>query len=282
LPAQNTIVLLLDELSASAAGPVVDQLRDAGLHVTESRIDPAGKKTLNVIPAIWTRTNFDHSTPCGPTQLCSGSHVLDFAKVRATSENIDIVGFYHPYCSIQGLRSCVFSPFPTNTAGTDLACTIPGVNKLEFWGCGEKRNTRLSFIALRDNLNNKLLEAPFWQKGGILFAHLFVPHPLMGAPLKSLSEEYNDNIANGALVVKLVAQKAKLAFGNDYKIVVFSDHPLRHEVWCAENHYTELSCKTDTTHISTQVPLIIASPSSEKKVGKTIDNNQDIFDLLFR
>ncbi|STR25534.1 Uncharacterised protein [Janthinobacterium lividum] len=34
MPSQNTIVLLLDELSASAAGPVVKQLQAAGLHVT--------------------------------------------------------------------------------------------------------------------------------------------------------------------------------------------------------------------------------------------------------
>ncbi len=282
VPAQNTIVLLLDELSASAAGPVVDQLRDAGLHVTERSIDPSGENTLDVIAAIWTRTNFSQSTPCGPTQLCSGSLVLDFAKVRASSENIDIVGFYHRYCSIQGLRSCVFSPFPTNTAGTDLACTIPGVNKLGFWGCDDKRDFRPSFIALRENLQNKLLEAPFWQKGGILYAHLYTPHPLMGIPLKSLSEEYTDNIANAALVVKLLAQKGKLAFGNDFKVIVFSDHPLRQEVWCAESHYTKLRCKPDTTQISTQVPLIIASPSIEKTVQKSIDNNQQIFDLLFR
>lgn len=281
LPAQNTIVLLLDELSASAAGPVVDQLKDAGLHVTSTSIDPAGKNTINVIPAIWTRSNFDQSAPCGPTQLCSAGHVLDFAKVRASSDNIDIVGFFHRYCSIQGLRSCSFDPFPTKTAGTELACSFPGINKLDYLGCDEKRSMRASFISLRDNMQNKLLEAPFWQKGGILFAHLLVPHPLMGVPLKSLSDEYTDNITNGAQVVKLVVQKAKLVFGNDFKIIVFSDHPLRPEFWCADKKYTALGCKTHALQISTRVPLIIATPHWDAQPRQNPNNNKTIFDLLF-
>ena len=282
LPTQNTIVLLLDELSASAAGPVVDQLKDAGLHVSATSIDPAGKNTINVIPAIWTRSNFDQSAACGPTQLCSAGNVLDFAKVRASSDNIDIIGFYHRYCSIQGLRSCAFAPFPTKTAGTDLACRFPGINRFDYLGCNEKTAMRASFISLRDNMQNALLEAPFWQKGGVLFAHLLVPHPLMGVPLKTLSDEYTDNIANGAQLVNLVAKKAKFIFGNDFKIIVFSDHPLRTETWCAEKRYTELGCNTDAAQISTQVPLIITTPSIENQNQKHIKNNQDIFNLLFK
>jgi hypothetical protein len=282
VPAQNTIVLLLDELSASAAEPVVDQLKEAGLHVTTSNIDPAGKNTINVIPAIWTRSNFDHSTPCGPTQLCSASHVLDFAMVQASTENIDIIAFFHRYCSIQGLRSCSFTPLPTKSAGTELACSFPGINRLDFLGCGDKTAIRALFISLNDNMQNKLLEAPFWEKGGILFAHLLVPHPLMGVPSKSLNDEYTDNIANGAQVVKLVAQKSKLVFGKNFRIIVFSDHPLRPEMWCAKENYTEIDCMTDAAKISTQVPLIIASPTVEKKNRNTIQNNQDVFDLLFR
>ncbi|WP_133239961.1 hypothetical protein [Limnohabitans planktonicus] len=281
LPAQNTIVLLLDEFSASAAGPVVDQLKDAGLHVTSTSIDPAGKNTINVIPAIWTRSNFDQSVACGPTQLCSASHVLDFAKVRASSANIDIVGFFHRYCSIQGLRSCSF-PVPTATDGSGLACSFPGLSMLEFLGCDEKTDIRALSISMRDSMQNSLLEAPFWQKGGILFAHLLVPHPLMGVPMKSLSDEYTDNIANGARLVKLVAQKAKLVFGNDFKIIIFSDHPLRPEIWCAGKQYIEFGCTPDASQISTKVPLIIATPSVETPAHKKIKKNQAVFDLLFK
>jgi len=282
MPPQNTIVLLLDELSASAAGPVVKQLQAAGLHVTVSNIDPAGKNTINVIPAIWMRTSFDQSVACGPTQLCSTSKVLDFSKVKASSENIDIVGFYHRYCSIQGLRSCSFSPFPIKSAGTELACSFPVVNKLKFLGCEASESDRKAFLALRDSMKKTLMEAPFWQKGGIIFAHLMVPHPLMGIPLKTLSVEYTDNITYGASVVGVLAQRAKSVFGDNFRIVVFSDHPLRPEIWCADKTYMALKCKPDSLQISNQVPLIIAAPNVNNKAPLAIKNNIAIFDLLYQ
>ena len=282
MPSQNTIVLLLDELSASAAGPVVTQLQEAGLHVTVSNINPAGKNTINVIPAIFMRTNFDQSVACGPTQICSANKVLDFSKVKASSENIDIVGFYHRYCSIQGLRSCSFSPFPIKSAGTELACSFPGVNRLEFLSCEASESDRKSLVALRDNMNKTLMEAPFWQKGGILFAHLLVPHPLMGIHLKTLSVEYADNITYGAAVVGLVAQRAKSVFGDNFRIIVFSDHPLRPELWCTDKTYMALKCKPDSSQISNQVPLIIATFNVNNKAPLKIENNIAVFDLLYQ
>jgi hypothetical protein len=282
LPAQNTIVLLLDELSDSAAGPIVESLEASRLHVTATNIDPAGKDTINVIPAIWTRTSFDQAVTCGPTQICNGTKVLDFSKVKASSQNIDIVGFYHRYCSIQDLRSCSFATFPKKSAMSELFCSsLPGINTLVFLGCDTSESDRKSFIDLLDSMQKTLLEAPFWQNGGILFAHLLVPHPLMGIPLKTLSEEYADNVENGAKLVKLVAQKAKLVFGDNFRIIVFSDHPLRAEMWCANKTYMALKCQLDASQISTQVPLIIATPNDEIKVSNSIKNNKAVFDLLY-
>ena len=282
MPSQNTIVLLLDELSASAAGPVVKQLEAVGLHVTVSNINPAGKNTINVIPAIFMRKRFDQSVACGPTQICSANKVLDFSKVKASSENIDIVGFYHRYCSIQGLRSCSFSPISIKSAGSELACSFPGVNGLEFLDCEASESGRKTFLALRDNMSKMLMEAPFWQKGGILFAHLLVPHPLMGIPLQTLSVEYTDNIAYGAAIVGLVAQRAKSVFGDNFRIIVFSDHPLRPEFWCADKTYMALKCKLDSSQISNQVPLIIATFNVNNKAPLKIENNMSAFDLLYQ
>lgn len=282
MPSQNTIVLLLDELSASAAEPVVKQLQEAGLHVTVKNINPAGKNTINVVPAIWMRTSFDQSVACGPTQICSTNKVLDFSKVKASSENIDIVGFYHRYCSIQGLRSCSFSPMPIKSTGTELACSFPGIKRLKFLGCEASESDRKSLVALRDNMQKTLMEAPFWQKGGILFAHLLVPHPLMGIPLKTLSVEYADNITYGASAVGLVAQRAKSVFGDNFRIIVFSDHPLRPEIWCADKTYMALKCRPDSSQISNQVPLIIATFNANNKALLNIENNIDVFDLLYQ
>ncbi|MCZ8074552.1 hypothetical protein [Novosphingobium sp.] len=283
LPAQNNIVLLLDEFSADAAEPVVDQLKGAGLDVASFSIEPAGENTINVIPAIWTRSNFDQSAPCGPTQLCSAGDVLDFSKVHASSDNIDIVGFYHRYCSIQGLRSCTFAPLPKNNAITDLSCSFPGVGHLKFIGCSSAYEyKRSSFISLRENILNNTFKAPFWQSGGVLFVHLLTPHPLMGIPLRPLNHEYNENILHSADTVRLVAEKAKSAFRNNFRIIVFSDHPLRKEFWCSDKTYQKFGCKVESSNISRQVPLIIAAPSYEQFVHKSIKNNQNIFDILYQ
>lgn len=281
IPAQNTIILLLDELSASAAGPVVEQLKEAGLSVAVSDINPAGKNTMNVIPAIFLRTSFDHAAACGPTQICSATKVLDFSKIQATSNSIDIVGFYHPYCAIQGLRSCFYESFEiTRPVGTELACSFPVFNKLPFLGCFDASSSdRTSMLAIRDNMQQALMAAPFWKQGGVLYAHLLVPHPLMGIPLKTLSEEYADNIENGASMVRLVAEKAKLVFGDNFKIVVFSDHPLRPEIWC-DLTYVSVECKPDSSQISTQVPLIVAAPSAGS-ASLGIENHKSVFDVLF-
>lgn len=283
LPVQNTIVLLMDEFSANAAEPVANQLKSAGLHVASISIEPAGQNTINVIPAIWTRSNFDQSAPCGPTQLCSAGNVLDFSKVHASSDNIDIVGFYHRYCSIQGLRSCTFAPLPKNNAFTDLACSFPGVGHLKFMGCSSAYTyKRKSFISLRKNIFNNTFKAPFWKSGGVLFVHLLTPHPLMGIPLRSLNDEYNENILNSAETARLFAEKAKSVFGNNFRIIVFSDHPLRKEFWCAEKKYQEFGCKMDSSKISSQVPLIVATPSNEQSSYKNIKNNRYIFDILYK
>jgi hypothetical protein len=280
IPIQNTVIILLDELSYSAAGPVASQLKDVELNVLFTGIESVGKNTINVIPAIWSRSNFDQSTPCGPTQLCSGSKVLDFSKVYASSDNIDIVGFYHRYCSIQGIRYCSFAPLPERSIGIDFICIFPGIKNLVH--CDKLFNAeRQSWIALRENMQKSLLEAPFWQNGGILFAHLFVPHPLMGVPLKPLQDEYRENIEDGAKLVKIVALKAKQVFGDDFTIVVFSDHPLRAESWCAKDHYKLFGCSPTSEQISTQVPLIIATPFGENKSIHKINSNQNIFDLLY-
>ncbi len=281
LPKQNTIILLLDELSASVADSIVTPLVEEGLKTQFSKIDHSGESTVNAIPAIWARKNFDQSVACGQTHLCSGAEVIDFANVWATSDNIDVVGVYHRYCAMQGLRSCTFEKMPISSVGKDLVCSFPIINALIFLRCDDSLNPNGSLISLREKMEISLFNAPFWEKGGVLYAHLLVPHPLMGMPDKKLSKEYSDNIEHGAALVKLVAQKAKLAFDDDFKIIIFSDHPLRPHVWCAQNGYIELGCEPDDSQISTQVPLIIATPTATQQPTHSVTNNKFVFDLLF-
>jgi hypothetical protein len=278
---QNTVVLLLDELSGNAADPIIKSLKSEGLHIELNNIDTAGKNTMNVIPSIWTKKNFDQAIPCGPTYICSGTTVLDFDKVWASSSNIDIVSFFHRYCEIHGLRSCSFENLPTKSASKSLLCNFPNFKEFKNLYCNDADKEREHFESMRQNMRVKLFEAPFWEKGGILYAHLLIPHPLMGTPSKKLSEEYRDNIENGANLVKLVAQKAKSTFKDDFKIIVFSDHPLRPEIWCAQTSFLKIGCEPKESQISTQVPLIIATPTATQQPTHSVTNNKFVFDLLF-
>ncbi len=283
-PKQNTIVLLLDELSANAAGPITASLREQGLAVTTADLKPAGDDTINVIPAIWTHKDFTRAAPCGPTQLCSGGNVLDFARVHASSPDIDVVGFYHQYCAMQGLRSCRFFAFPSKPALQDLTCELlkkPHAGPFASLGCAPSVEERKFFAAQRAGLQQALADAPFWLDGGILYGHLLQPHPLMGATEKSLADEYRANIADSAALVASLAQKAQARFGKDFRLVIFSDHPLRPQVWCANaGFYREERCKPEHGQLSADVPLIVAAPVETSLPA--LQSNEQVLDLLYR
>ncbi len=280
LPRQNTVVLLLDELSADAAGPIVARLREQGLALQVSDLKPAGSDTINVIPAIWLHEDFTRAAPCGPTQLCSGGNVLDFSRIRASSDDIDVVGFYHQYCAMQGLRSCSFFAFPHKPALLDLTCELFKKPRLSSLGCLPSVEERQFFTRQRTDLQRALMEAPFWQHGGILYGHLLQPHPLMGASDASLQGEYADNIADSAALVGAIAQKAQARFGKDFRLVIFSDHPLRPQIWCANSgFYREERCKPEASQLSAQVPLIVAAPGG--MMMPAINSNEQVFDLLY-
>lgn len=280
LPKQNTIILLLDELSAGAAGPIVERLRGQGLALKVSELQPAGDDTINVIPAIWLREDFARAAPCGPTQLCSGGNVLDFAKVKAASPDIDVVAFYHQYCTMQGLRSCRFFPFPKKPALTDLSCELLKKPSAAALGCMPTNEERRFFAAQRAGLQHALMEAPFWQKGGILYGHLLQPHPLMGASDATLQDEYADSVEDSAALVAELAQKAQAAFGRNFRIVIFSDHPLRPQIWCGGGgFYRADRCKPRPEQLATHVPLIVAAPDTPSVPA--ITSNKQVFDLLF-
>lgn len=281
LPEQNTIILLLDELSAGAAEPFVTALIGAGLHVTQSSLTPAGRDTLQVVPSMFARKPFHQAAVCGPTQLCSGTQVLDFAKIKAASDKIDVVGFYHRYCEIQGLRSCQDAPlFPKKPALGEMACAFPLLRNLNTIDCIPSDADRERSLTMRDELERALWRAPFWEQGGVLYAHLFAPHPNMGTAVKSLRHEYDDNLAEGAAVIRQIADKARDKFGENFRIIAFSDHPLRVNVWCKDDFYKEKGCEPAPNHVSTQVPLILASPKPPQALAALPKTNQAVFDLL--
>jgi hypothetical protein len=282
LPKQNTIVLLIDELSYGSESSIVEAIQKTGLRIAVKSFEPVGKRTINVIPAYFNRTTFDESSPCGPHQLCSGNQVFDFSKVQATSNDIDVVGFYHRYCEIKGLRSCANNPWPSNSAPfKDILCRL-FLQFVKSSGCDVGPSLIAKAKKLRDTIWQNSFSAPFWNAGGILYIHAYAPHPLPQVNLgMDLAREYRRNLSDTALIVGQLAQKGLATFGQDFKLIVFTDHPLRSDFWCnvEKSRYSGVLCDPNNFAKHSQVPVIVASASQPDPIR--IDSIMNIFDLLF-
>lgn len=280
-----TIFLLLDEMNASSAAPFVDMLKGHGLKVEFKGIKPVADATAKVIPAMFSGQDFKQARPCGLTAICSGFNILDFSHIRANRADIDVVGFYHPYCSIQGLRWC-----------HNLDDQISLLE--ESWGCVLSRGaiwlaqptSRCSKLNLeiegqnRPKLN-KIAEAlwlaPFWREGGFLFAHLPLPHPPGVTAGATLQMHYADNVLRAIKLVSEIVVRARRVAPNDTRLVIFSDHPLRQALWCRiYEPYAAQGCVSVMEFEDTQVPLIVAGDHFSSI--DQISNNAQVFRLADR
>ena len=100
------VFVLLDELNDKAAEPIIAAMSRSGQPVLHRALIPVASATAKVVPSLFTHEKFPDAKPCSLNTVCSGTQVLNFARIHATRPDIDVVGFYLPYCAIQGLRSC--------------------------------------------------------------------------------------------------------------------------------------------------------------------------------
>ncbi|QEL54991.1 hypothetical protein [Chromobacterium paludis] len=256
-----TLVLLLDETGPEFIAPLLQTIQTEKLQSRTAIIPSAGQNTVNAIPAMLTGHRFDDVTPCGSTRLCSPTRSIDFSKLHAGRPDLDMVGFWHPYCAIQGLRYChrvngVFMP----SAQQILPCSLPLLS--------QRAECRLHSGA-RDLAVNQLLkatlEAPFWQSGGLLYLHLPLPHPAMEDGMEAKEDigvHYRANLNRASIVLAGLLGRMKNRFGNDFSVIVTSDHPLRREIWCAPGSpYDKNSCQNDIPANRHLVPFIVIAPT---------------------
>jgi len=275
-----TIFLLLDELNSSSAAPLAQVLRDHGLLVREKAIRPVGDSTAKVIPAMFTGRNFEQARPCGTSAICSGVNVLDFSHVTASRDDIDVVGFFHPYCAIRSLRWCSHASAP-------LSLFDPVMWHCAFWTrTGLSSGTTADDCniyyargsrALLDQLVDALWQAPIWERGGFLYAHLLLPHP-PAAVISNLQKDYGENLDRAVALLREMLTRARRGGIEDLRVVVFSDHPLRQAMWCRYYApYARKGCVIVAALEDRMVPLIVAGhglPDIE-----AIENNSQIFRL---
>lgn len=274
------VFLLLDELGASAVQPLVDALVAQGWPVASKAIEPVGDMTLKVIPQMFTGRPFPNARPCAPTTVCDHFHALNFSTVTASRTDIDIVGFYHPYCAIQGLRWCLrVAPEPALLSWDRWRCGVvkyldPGSQHSECRQIPLQRWGR--FV---DSVLAGVDQAPFWHQGGMLYIHVPLPHPPGSSSSGSLGEHYADNIARATGFVAHLSILLRKRFGTNARLVIFSDHGLRYQYACSTPLYSSMACEVQDTYKGHEVPLIVAGPAATSM--SRVSTNADIFSLVY-
>lgn len=274
------VFLLLDEMNASSAPPFVEMLRRHGLPVTEKTLQPIGNATASVLPAMFTGKRFEDAKPCGLTVICSGTKVLDFARIDASRPDIDVVGFYMPYCAIRGLRSCVrASPRSVLTDPMRWRCAVMrrfGQATAEaLHECADRQMRGWGdFVA---GIESAIQKAPLWTNGGMMFAHVPLPHPPGATPEASLETHYRENLLRAQRLVESLVVRSRKAGLDDFTLVLFSDHPLRPELWCSAPAYAHNGCPVPPELLDHRVPLIVAG-SARVDISR-ISGNESIFQL---
>ncbi|MDQ5959184.1 MAG: hypothetical protein QG592_263 [Pseudomonadota bacterium] len=256
-PAQGaTVVLLLDELNAEAGEQIATAIAQAGGQPRTHRIKSVGDSTITVIPEMFGAPHVPQARVCTPTAVCDRSGMFDFAKLRFDpADRVHIVGFHHPYCAANGLMSCErFAP-PSRPPVSSLLCSfgrlIPGRHASDCdWFAPD------DWQAFRLRVRDAALGSPFWTSGGTLYAHLPFPHPPGHLPEAGLQADYAANLDLAGQIAAQIWRQGRDRFGEKFRLIVTSDHPLRPALWCRHSKYRETGCVVAPTAFEGQVPFI--------------------------
>ena len=277
------VVLLLDEFSAGSAQELAHALAARRLQVDSWAVPHIGRNTLDAIPGIFSGSLLKDARICTGSAICNNTGVVDFARMLVKRDDVDVVGIYHPYCAIEGLRHCVdLQRAPGQSATLSFLCGSP----LHFLigrslGCNRARDD-LPADEDAAAVNQKLFAAPFWKRGGLLFAHLMIPHPPSASGEPRLEDAYRANLERASkLVLSVVDQLERGALRDDFTLVITSDHHLRSELWCRTEPYASNDCNLPQSMVSPEVPFIIATRGASVAHGVP-RSNADLLAVVTR
>ena len=276
-----TIWLLLDETSAGALDQLSEPLLRQGLKLKSAALTPSGSNTIDIVPSIITRRYFGHNVyECGWRMLCGEEFSLDFKKVHVGRDHVDIIGAYHPWCSISGWRSCFSNrrDDPTWDQQIDnILCTLRKIIKTS-----DECNLIdvVQLIRAREEALEAERESTFWYAGGDLIMHILLPHlPFNDQIQPSLAVAYQMNLNQASLYLEDLAIRLNQKYPKGFRLVVFSDHPLRPTTRCSD--FYSNNCQRPVKYAEPyKVPLIIASPDTLPEIS--IETNLNVFDLDLR
>jgi hypothetical protein len=277
-----TVWLLLDETSAGAADLLIRPLREQGLFVSLTTAAPAGDNTLDIVPSLIARKPLGPDVAlCGWRMLCGQSTALDMGRVHVGREGVDLIGTYHAWCALRGWRSCVKDNMldaSWSTQMSDLVCSLRAAIGRQTIEC--RRRIMAHTIATREAAFASERSAPFWREGGDLVMHILLPHlPASVEDQPSIAVAYEKNLERAADYLEELAMRLSAQFRNGFRIVVFSDHPLRTIVGCNESYSN--NCERPIRYSEPyRVPVIVAA--SHPVSQPIMETNLHVFDIDLR
>jgi hypothetical protein len=261
----QVIYLLLDEMSAPGQALTVERLRSLSAQVHSQSVPSVGTDTIHVVPAMMGGAVIKDARMCTPSAICGAEAVFDFSRVRwVSSRPVHLLGFYHPYCATQGWSSCDRVPHPGPSASSGLLCGFSQLLPFLSLQCDWVKS--LQWPQFQRLMTNRMMQSPFWTDGGVLFAHLPLPHPPGADEHSPLFQDYQGNLRLAADTVEVVWRRARERFGDEFSLVITSDHSLREKLWCSVARYRKNGCSVPAAYQAGTVPFIVASP---KPLGET-------------
>jgi hypothetical protein len=117
------------------------------------------------------------------------------------------------------------------------------------------------FVEIRDNLISNFYKTPFWSSGGLLYAHLPIPHLPSRKNFATNKEAYEENVNEAATLIADIASKLQLTFGSNFTLIITSDHAYRKSEKCDSVRYVDISCNEVKGLPANRglVPLIVAN-----------------------
>jgi hypothetical protein len=117
--------------------------------------------------------------------------------------------------------------------------------------------------SIRDAVAQYAFSAPFWSDGGgILYVHQLLPHPDGASTVLSLHNEYQLKMTQAVQFVSLIRNKLQKKFGNEYLLIVTTDHPLRTSMWCRKPAYDSVNCSKENFPETNNVPFMVLAPEN--------------------
>jgi len=310
--AKRVVWVIFDELDYNRtflqrdqriALPNLDLLRHQSVFA-ENAVSPAWMTSIS-IPALTTGTYLTETVPTGPAKLLlkspAGTNIewqnapSIFSRLHETGREVDILGFYHPYCNI--------FPYANPCSSMPSAAyhvwwwgiwegfrSIPGVDQLarefQWTNANYDSSTLLQLDALESHLSDKSTT--------LSFIHFNIPHlpggrvhGIVTTPMIKALPGYEQNLLTvdwmlGKIVKNLEAQVQS----RDTLLIVSSDHWLRTKYMesILSPGQTELELGVNSTETHT-IPLLIRhmSETSGQVISQpisTIYTQQLIEDFL--